>query len=376
MYEGEKGGESVNIDEKYMALALELAKSTKGQTSPNPLVGAIVVQNNQIVGLGAHLRAGEAHAEVYALEMAKGRTEGATIYITLEPCSHYGRTPPCVDKVIASGVKRAVIATLDPNPLVAGRGITKLREAGIQVDVGLYEAESNKMNEVFNYYIVHKLPFVTLKTATTLDGKIATIHGESQWITGEEARADVHLLRHQHDAILVGVNTVLKDDPSLTTRLPNGAGRNPIRIVLDSKLRTPINAKLVNTAEAPTWIFVNQAVKREKILPFEQLGVRVIQTNDVHQLSIPDLLNQLGKEEISSLLVEGGGEINASFLESGYVNKVINYLAPKIIGGNLAPSSFRGSGFEKLGEAIQLENIEITSLGVDIKVVGYTKIQR
>lgn len=281
-----------------------------------------------------------------------------------------------MDKVIASGVKRAVIATLDPNPLVAGRGITKLREAGIQVDVGLYEAESNKMNEVFNYYIVHKLPFVTLKTATTLDGKIATIHGESQWITGEEARADVHLLRHQHDAILVGVNTVLKDDPSLTTRLPNGAGRNPIRIVLDSKLRTPINAKLVNTAEAPTWIFVNQAVKREKILPFEQLGVRVIQTNDVHQLSIPDLLNQLGKEEISSLLVEGGGEINASFLESGYVNKVINYLAPKIIGGNLAPSSFRGSGFEKLGEAIQLENIEITSLGVDIKVVGYTKIQR
>lgn len=364
---------NIGFDQKYMQLALELASAARGQTSPNPMVGAVVVKDQQIVGLGAHLKAGEPHAEVHALNMAQDKAKGATIYITLEPCSHHGRTPPCVERVINSGITRAVVAAKDPNPLVAGNGIAKLKEAGIEVVVGILGQESEKMNEVFNHYIVHKKPFITLKMATTLDGKIATATGESQWITSEESRLDVHYLRHQQDAILVGVNTVLKDNPSLTTRLPEGQGKNPIRVILDSKLRTPEEAKILNTHEAPTWIFVNRSVEQEKIRRYEQRGARIFQTLDEGQISLHYVLELLGQEQISSLLVEGGGMINASFLKEGLVNKVVQYIAPKLIGGEKAPSSFRGSGFERLVEAPQLINVEYTPLGQDIKVVGYLK---
>jgi diaminohydroxyphosphoribosylaminopyrimidine deaminase/5-amino-6-(5-phosphoribosylamino)uracil reductase len=366
-------GEPMSLDEKYMKLALELAKSASGQTSPNPLVGAVVVKDHQIVGTGAHLKAGEAHAEVHALEMAKDKAQGATLYVTLEPCSHFGRTPPCADRVIQSGIKRVVIAALDPNPLVAGLGVDKLKEAGIEVQKGLLQQESERMNEIFNHYIVHKSPFVTLKTATTLDGKIATVTGESQWITSDEARADVHLLRHQHDAILVGVNTVLKDNPRLTTRLNGEQGKNPIRLILDSKLRTPLDAQILNTEVASTWLFTSKQASKEQIKLYEEKGVRIFQSNDESRVSIAYVLQTLGQEQVASLLVEGGGEVNAAFLQGKYVHKVVAYLAPKLIGGNEAPSSFRGEGFTKLTEAVQLCDVQYVPIGQDLKVVGYVR---
>lgn len=363
----------MSLDEQYMRLALNLAEANIGQTSPNPMVGAVIVKDFQIVGMGAHLKAGEAHAEVHALNMAGEKAQGATLYLTLEPCSHHGRTPPCADQVIQSGIERVVVAALDPNPLVAGRGVEKLKAAGIQVSLGLLQENSVRLNEIFNYYIVHQRPFVTLKTATTLDGKIATVTGESQWITGEEARADVHLLRHQHDAIVVGVNTVLKDNPKLTTRIEGVKGSHPIRLILDSKLRTPSDAQIVDTAEAPTWIFTTKQASKQQMKSYEDKGVRIFQSDDEDRISIDFVLQTLGQEQIASLLVEGGGEINASFLQGNYVNKIVAYLAPKLIGGNLAPSSFRGEGFSKLTEAVHLEDIEYVQVGQDLKVIGYPR---
>jgi diaminohydroxyphosphoribosylaminopyrimidine deaminase/5-amino-6-(5-phosphoribosylamino)uracil reductase len=365
------GGETVSLDEQYMGLALKLAESNSGQTSPNPLVGAVVVKDHQIVGMGAHLKAGEAHAEVHALNMAGEKAKGATLYVTLEPCSHYGRTPPCAERVIQSGIRRVIVAALDPNPLVAGRGVEKLKAAGINVNIGLLQEQSERMNEIYNFYIVHQRPFVTLKTATTLDGKIATITGESQWITGEEARADVHLLRHHHDAIVVGVNTVLADNPRLTTRLEGEKGNHPIRLIMDSKLRTPLDAQILDTTEAPTWIFTSKRASVEKIEQYEEKGVRIFQSKDEDRVSIDFMLQTLGQEQIASLLVEGGGELNASFLQGNYVNKVIAYLAPTLIGGNLAPSSFRGEGFTTLSNAVHLEDIQYVQVGQDLKVIGY-----
>lgn len=359
-------------DETYMHLALQMARATSGQTSPNPMVGAVIVRDNQIVGLGAHLKAGEAHAEIHALAMAGERARGATLYVTLEPCSHYGRTPPCVDQVIAAGISQVFIAALDPNPLVAGRGVEKLKEAGLQVEVGLLGEEARQLNECFNYYITHKVPFVTLKTATTLDGKIATVTGESKWITSEEARADAHYLRHIHDAILVGVNTVLADDPQLTTRLPGG-GRNPLRIVLDSCLRTPLEAKVVDTSVAPTWIFTCDRVDEERVKVYERKGVKVWRTSSPDKVNIKEVLKILGEQGITSLLVEGGGEVNAAFLQGNYVNKVVAYLAPRLIGGNQAPTSFRGEGFIHLAEAPRLQRVSFIPLGQDLKVTGYLK---
>lgn len=362
----------MNQDETYMHLALQMARATSGQTSPNPMVGAVIVRDNQVVGLGAHLRAGEAHAEVHALAMAKEQAQGATLYVTLEPCSHHGRTPPCVEQVIAAGISKVCIATLDPNPLVAGRGVERLKEAGIQVEVGLLGEEAKELNECFNYYITHKKPFVTLKTATTLDGKIATVTGESKWITSQEARADAHFLRHTHDAILVGVNTVLADDPQLTTRLPGG-GRHPLRIILDSHLKTPLAANILDTSVAPTWIFTNDTVDEERIKAYQAKGVRVWRTSSTERVSIAEVLKILGEQEITSLLVEGGGEVNAAFLQGNYVNKVVAYLAPTLIGGNQAPTSFRGEGFIRLAEAPSLQRVTYVPLGNNLKVIGYLK---
>lgn len=356
-----------------MHLALEIAQFARGQTSPNPMVGAIVVQTQQIVGIGVHLRAGEAHAEVHALEMAQEKAKGATLYVTLEPCTHFGRTPPCADRVIQSGIKRVVIAALDPNPLVSGRGVQKLKEAGLIVEVGLMGKESEEMNEIFNYFIVHNLPFVTLKMATTLDGKIATITGESKWITSEEARADVHQLRHQVDAILVGINTVIKDNPKLTTRLNGEEGKHPIRIILDSTLRTPLHSEILDTCVAATWIFTSKNVTEEQIQPYREKGIRVLQTDSPSKVSLQHMLQILGENHISSLLIEGGGETNATFLQGNHVNKIITYIAPKLIGGNMAPSAFRGEGFAHLAQAATLKNVSYIPIGNDLKVIGYLK---
>ena len=355
--------------EFYMDLALSNAKSLKGQTDPNPLVGSVIVNDNLIVGIGTHLKAGEPHAEIHALRMAGDMSQGATIYVTLEPCSHFGRTGPCAQAIIDAGIKKAVVATLDPNPIVAGNGVRMLTEAGIEVVVGVREEESQKMNEVFNKFIVEKTPFVTLKAASTLDGKIATHSLDSKWITSEEARTDVHLLRSQHMAILVGVGTVIADDPELTARIPNG--RNPLRIVLDSTLRIPFNSKLVTDGVADTWIFTSQNYNPDKREALEALGISIYETGNATQVDVLDVIRVLGEKGISSLFIEGGGTINAAFLENGLIDKVVFYFAPKLVGGKIAPTFIEGTGVEWMKDAINLLDGEFSKIGKDFKFTGY-----
>ncbi|WP_134702099.1 bifunctional diaminohydroxyphosphoribosylaminopyrimidine deaminase/5-amino-6-(5-phosphoribosylamino)uracil reductase RibD [Ammoniphilus sp. YIM 78166] len=355
--------------EFYMNLALQNAQAMKGQTDPNPLVGAVIVNDNRIVGIGAHMKAGEPHAEIHAIRMAGEQTQGSTMYVTLEPCSHYGRTGPCALAVVKAGVKKVIVATLDPNPLVAGNGVKILQEAGIEVIVGIGEAESQKMNEVFNKFITQRLPFVTLKSGITLDGKIATATSDSKWITSEEARHDVHHLRNQHQAILVGVNTVLKDNPELTTRIPHG--RNPIRVILDSALRIPLDYRVVTDGQAPTWIFTSQRHSLEKKEQLERQGVKVWVTDGAEQVNVKDVVRLLGEASVSSVLIEGGGEVNASFIEHQLVDKVVLYMAPKLVGGRAAPTFLEGRGAEKMRDALDLTDVSVTPIGNDFKWVGY-----
>jgi diaminohydroxyphosphoribosylaminopyrimidine deaminase/5-amino-6-(5-phosphoribosylamino)uracil reductase len=357
-----------------MNLAIELAKATTGQTSPNPVVGAVLVNDNQIVGMGAHLKAGEPHAEVHAIRMAGEKAAGGTLYVTLEPCSHYGKTPPCSDLVIKTGIKRVFVATTDPNPKVAGTGIDRMKKAGIEVEVGLLQAEARELNKIFFFNIQTGLPYVTLKTAVSLDGKTATVTGESKWITGEEARMDVHHWRHKHDAILVGVNTVLKDNPSLTTRLPTG-GKNPVRIILDTHLRTPKNANVVTDGQAPTWIITGAGILPEQEEPFRLAGIEIIKMSCPH-IDIKQLLKVLGEKGITSLFVEGGAEVHGSFLKEHAFQQVLTYIAPKLVGGKIAPTSFAGSGFEKMADTVSLTINEVKKLGNDLLIIAEPIIER
>ncbi|MEC2393471.1 bifunctional diaminohydroxyphosphoribosylaminopyrimidine deaminase/5-amino-6-(5-phosphoribosylamino)uracil reductase RibD [Bacillus toyonensis] len=361
---------SEEIHEFYMNLALQNAKAMKGQTYPNPLVGAVIVNNNSIVGIGAHLKAGESHAEIHAIKMAKGKTQGATIYVTLEPCSHQGKTGPCALAIIEAGIKRVVIATLDPNPIVSGNGIKVLQNEGIEVIVGVCEEEAIKMNEVFNKYIVNKIPFVTLKSGITLDGKIATFSSNSKWITSEEAREDVHRLRNENAAILVGVNTVIKDNPELTTRILGG--RNPIRIILDSTLKIPLDSKVVTDKKSETWIFTSQAYSPKKKSALEKLlNIKIFITEGESRVELKEVLRILGEHFIASLLIEGGGEVNASFIENKLVDKFIIYIAPKIIGGRDAPTFIEGNGIGEMKDAIEFSNLTFKRIGKDFKMTGY-----
>ncbi|WP_281172591.1 bifunctional diaminohydroxyphosphoribosylaminopyrimidine deaminase/5-amino-6-(5-phosphoribosylamino)uracil reductase RibD [Aneurinibacillus terranovensis] len=357
-------------DEHYMKLALQLAEATRGQTSPNPMVGCVIVKDRTIIGVGSHLKAGEAHAEILALAMAGDKARGATAYVTLEPCSHHGRTPPCAEALIREGVSRVVIAMLDPNPLVAGQGAQKLEEAGIQVITGVCEAQARQLNEVFSKFITTGLPFVTVKTAMTLDGKVATETGNSRWITGEAARLDVHRIRHEHDAILVGIGTVLQDNPQLTTRLPNG-GKNPLRVILDSALRVPPEAHVVRDGQAPTWIFTTSRACPDKRKLLERQGLRVLSAGAGDQVDIAEVMRILGKENITSLFVEGGSQINSAFLHARAIDKVITYVAPKIVAGQTAPSPFGGPGIEEMSRAISLADITVEKISEDIKISGY-----
>ncbi len=362
-------------DQYYMKFAIDLAKRATGQTSPNPVVGSVVVKDGEIVGFGAHLKAGEAHAEVNAVQMAgHEKAKESTVYVTLEPCSHHGKTPPCSDLLIESGVKRVVVASLDPNPLVAGNGINKLREAGIEVEIGICQTEALALNHVFFHYIKTKRPYVTLKTAASLDGKTATHTNESKWITGTEARLDAHKYRHQHDGILVGVGTILADDPSLTTRLPNG-GKNPIRIIMDSHLRTPMEAKVITDGEADTWFVTGSTPDVTKVKVLRNTpGVRVFSLA-TPKVEIEPLLSLLGEEGVTSLFVEGGSTVNGSFLKEKAINQVITYIAPKLIGGKDAPTLIGGEGFATMGEIIELEIKEFTTIGQDLKIISVPKIQ-
>jgi diaminohydroxyphosphoribosylaminopyrimidine deaminase / 5-amino-6-(5-phosphoribosylamino)uracil reductase len=355
-------------DTYYMNLALNLARGTLGQTAPNPVVGAVVVKDNQILGMGAHLKAGEPHAEVHAIRMAGDRAKDATLYVTLEPCSHHGKTPPCADLVVQTGIKKVFVATTDPNPQVSGFGIEKLKVAGIEVEVGLQQEEARELNKMFFYNISTGLPYVTLKSAISMDGKIATSTGESKWITGEEARNDVHHFRHQHDAILVGVNTVLKDDPSLTTRLENG-GKNPIRIILDTHLRTPLQAIIVTDLLAPTWIVTGPDVDSKLEKEFTAMGIKIIKMGEM-KIQIKEMLKVIGEMGITSLFVEGGSEIHGSFLKEHAYQQVITYMAPKLIGGKLAPTSFGGEGILTMDEVVSLEIKKIDRVGNDIRIIA------
>jgi len=355
-------------DQDYMALAINLASATEGQTSPNPQVGAVLVKNGQIIGIGAHLKAGEPHAEVHAITMAGDKAKDATLYVTLEPCSHFGKTPPCSNLVIESGIKKVFVASVDPNPLVGGAGVKKMLDAGLDVQVGLLEEEAKALNKVFFHYISTGLPYVTLKSATSLDGKIATVTGESKWITGEEARKDVHRFRHSHDAILVGVNTVIKDNPSLTTRLEAG-GKNPVRVVLDNTLRTPLDSRIVNDRAAETIIVTGARAEPERIKQFTERGTEVIKL-ETEQVEVHDMLKKLGERGITSVYVEGGAEVHGSFLKEKAFQQVIAYIAPKLLGGKNAPASYGGAGIARIEDTVSLEIKDVKQIGQDIRIIA------
>ncbi|WP_019123487.1 bifunctional diaminohydroxyphosphoribosylaminopyrimidine deaminase/5-amino-6-(5-phosphoribosylamino)uracil reductase RibD [Brevibacillus massiliensis] len=354
----------------YMELALTLAKSMKGQTGTNPLVGAVAVNAGRIVGTGAHMRQGEAHAEVHALNMAGSHAKGCTLYVTLEPCSHHGRTPPCVERIIREQVKRVVIAALDPNPLVAGGGVQRLREAGIETEVGLMEAEAVQMNEVFHKFITRQMPFITLKAAMTLDGKIATVTGDSRWISNEASRAEVHCLRHQHDAVLVGIGTVEKDDPELTTRM-KVEGLQPVRIVVDSTLRLPARAKVVQDKKAPTLVLTTAGGSAEKRRLLEAEGVEVIAVNDAPPVDLQKAMEMLARRGISSILVEGGAALAGAMLQERLVDKLILYIAPKIVGGETAPPVGKMAGVPLISQAVTFRQISYQQVGEDMRFTGY-----
>ena len=362
------------MDKCYMDIALQLAKKGVGKVNPNPLVGAVIVKDGEIIGQGYHEKYGEGHAEVNAFKNAEGKdVEGATMYVTLEPCSHYGKTPPCADKIIEKKIKRVVIGMVDPNPLVAGNGVRKLQAAGSDVTVGVLEDECKKLNEVFIKYITKKTPFVVLKTAMSLDGKIATASGESKWITGEEARKDVHKLRNRLSAIMVGINTVLIDNPELTCRIPDGI--NPVRIIVDSNLRVPYDCKILKTAkEFKTIIATTEKAVKDKINEIEALGAIVIETKSKNgKVDLNDLMIKLGEQKIDSILLEGGATLNYSALESEIVDKVLVYIAPKFIGGAKSKTPVGGNGIDKLKDAFKVKALNMTTIGQDILLEGYVE---
>ena len=360
-------------DEDFMRVALNLARNAIGRTSPNPLVGAVIVREGRIVGAGWHRKAGTPHAEIHALNMAGDLAKGATLYVTLEPCSHYGRTGPCAEAVVKAGIKRVVIGMGDPNPKVAGKGIAILKRAGIEVRCGVLEDEARALNEVFLKWIATQKPFVVLKTAMSLDGKIATHTGKSQWITGEAARRRVHEYRDTYDGIMVGIGTVLADNPSLTARLPDGQGKNPVRIVVDSKARTPLDAKLVTDGAALTIIAVTAKAPQERVQALKDKGVAIMVAGDGEQVDMDLLMRKLGEMEICSVFVEGGGQVNFSLLKAGLVDKVHAFIAPKLIGGREALTPVEGEGFAELTEAVELERTTVETIGQDILLTGYVK---
>ena len=376
-------------DEQYMQRALQLARQGTALTSPGARVGAVVVDNNgQIAGTGFYIYDGVKHAEFMALEQAAARARGATLYLNLEPCSHQGRTPPCADAVVAAGVRRVVASMADPNPLVAGRGFDRLRAAGIEVESGLLESEARKLNEDFARYILTRQPLITLKSGMTLDGKIAPPPGESHnpsalgasgatggWITSAEARAHVHELRHGSDAIMVGVGTVIADDPLLTDRSGLPRRRHLMRVILDSRLRLPMDSRLIKTAAQDVVVFCSFAEENKK-RGLEERGIRVEQTPLGLGDGRPDLrqvIARLGQMEVSSLLIEGGALVNWTALASGIVDKVFLYYAPKILAGTGSVPFAAGAGFRRISEAAMVRNISLHRFGEDFAVEGYLR---
>lgn len=359
------------MDKDYMKMALELAARARGRTSPNPMVGAVLVKEDRVIGQGYHVRAGEPHAEVLALAEAGDEARGATLYVTLEPCCHHGRTGPCAEAVLVAGVSRVVAAMADPNPLVAGGGFRLLREAGVDVITGVMEEEARELNEVFLKHVTTGLPFVVAKAAMSLDGKIATRTGQSKWITGPQARAYGHCLRNWYDAILVGIGTVLADNPSLTTRLPDGTGRDPVRIILDSAANTPPTANvLAGCGQTSVIIATTASAAPEKTAALQQAGAEVLVVNEGPRVDLTVLMKLLGERNITSVLIEGGAEVHGSAFAAKIIDKVVWFIAPKIIGGREAPGPVGGLGIGDLSGAALLERIKISHVGPDICIEG------
>ena len=360
-------------DEYYMRRAIALAQKGEGQVSPNPLVGAVIVKDGKIIGEGYHEHYGQPHAERNALANCIQSPEGATIYVTLEPCCHHGKQPPCTDALLAAGIRRVVIGSKDPNPLVHGKGIRILREHGVEVTEQVLQDECDEMNEVFFHYIQTKLPFVILKYAMTLDGKIATYTGASRWVTGEAARAHVHRMRNRYHAIMVGVGTVLADDPMLTCRLGKTEnGVNPVRIICDTVLRTPLESQIVRSAKEIPTILATCNRQEAMHMPYIEAGCKILVTpeKDGH-VDLSDLMRQLGQLGIDSVILEGGGTLNWSALQAGIVQKVQAYVAPKLFGGTEAKTPVEGQGFQTPADAVELTRTKITALGSDWLIEGY-----
>lgn len=357
-------------DKKFMKRALNLAVKAMGRTSPNPLVGCVIVKDEQIVGQGYHLKAGTPHAEVHALAAAGEQSRDATAYVTLEPCSHFGRTPPCAEALISAGIKRVVVAMKDPNPLVSGRGIARLREVGIQVDVGLMFHEASLINEVFVKVMTTGLPFVLYKTAMTLDGKIATETGDSRWVSTEVSRQYVHQLRDRYDVILVGSETVTLDDPALTCRI--SSGHDPVRLIIDGKLSIAENAQvLTSSTQSPCIIATTQAASHEKIDRLNQLvGVEVWQYDTLRHVPLEKLLLDLVRRGWTSVLLEGGGGLAGKLIQDQLVDKIEFFIAPKLIGGN-GPSPLSGLHIMCMAEAITLQDLHFDMSSGDLHVSGY-----
>ena len=362
-----------DVDDKYMALAMELAEKGRGMVEPNPMVGAVLVKNGEIVGRGYHQIFGGAHAEIHAIHEGGTNCKDATLYVSMEPCAHYGKTSPCVDAIIKAGIKTVVAAVIDPNPITSGKGIQKLKEAGVEVVVGVMEVQAKRLNVPFFKLIQKGLPYVTVKWAMSIDGKIATHTGESRWITCEESRKYVHKIRGQMDGIVVGINTVMRDDPLLTCRIEGG--RNPKRIVVDSNAALPVNSRLLSTInEGEIIVAVGKNAQRYRIEKLEQLGCKIVQTQDVEgRVDLQELFRRLGEMELTNILVEGGSRIITSVIEGRLADRVMVFVAPVIIGGTGATSPVVGTGIEKMSEAAEINEVSIKRFSDDIVIEGILK---
>jgi diaminohydroxyphosphoribosylaminopyrimidine deaminase / 5-amino-6-(5-phosphoribosylamino)uracil reductase len=365
--------DSIETDRRMMSRALELALRGAGQVSPGPLVGCVIVSSDgEVVGEGFYVYEELKHAETLALEQAGNKAKGATAYVSLEPHAHHGRTPPCTDSLVAAGIRRVVAPIEDPNPKVSGRGFDHLRAAGRQVSKGLMASEAEKVNEKYLHFMRTGRPFVHLKLAGSLDGKIATRTGDSRWITGAESRSRAHELRHEYDAILIGAGTALADDPLLTDRSGEKRRRPLVRVVLDETLKISPESQLVKSAsESPVLIFAGDSAS-SKSEALESAGVEVVR-DAANGRDLLAILEELGRRSLQSVLVEGGANVAGNFLEAGLVNKISFFIAPLIIGGREAPTAVGGKGAETLRDALELQDVEITQRGRDVEVTGYAK---
>jgi len=369
----ENAKQQLEFDRKMMRNSIRLAKKGSGFVAPNPLVGATIVKDGRIIGEGWHEKFGEAHAEINAINNARESVKGASIYVSLEPCSYQGKTPACSLALIQYNLKRVVIASLDPNPLVSGNGIKMLQQAGIEVEIGILEREALKLNERFFKFIQTKKPFIAIKMASSLDGKIATVSGDSRWISNQKSRILAHRLRLQYSSILVGIDTVLADNPILNVRLKNTKIKNPLRIVLDSELRIPLEAKILDTSTAPTLIATTKKASLDKIKQIENKGVQVLICPE--KQGKPDLhflIEKLGDTGIDSILVEGGGTVNFGFAKESLVDKVYAFIAPKLIGGKSAKTGLEGEGFASMSQILELKNIHYKKIENDLLIEAYT----